>query len=136
MCNANIYAINTATGGSINAGSIYPIAQTVRKCGAFELQNGALIIKRSGCYMIDAVVTIAATAVGVVSVELQQDGTPVQGAIGSGNAAAIGDWISIPISAIVKVKNDCVCSDGAALSFVVSGQNITTENLTIRAVKL
>jgi hypothetical protein len=56
------------------------------------------------------------------------DGAPVQGATAIVTATAIGDVVTLPISALVRLNCDC---DTANLTIVIGGQVVTAQNLAL-----
>lgn len=87
----------------------------------------------AGYYDVDASVSVAATAVGNVTATLYKDGTPVQGATASATATAIGDIVTLPITALVRLNCDC---DTANLMIVIGGQAVTSQNLAFVVEKI
>ena len=61
------------------------------------------------------------------------DGAPVQGATAIATATAIGDIVTLPISALVRLNCDC---DTANLTIVIGGQAVTAQNLAFVVEKI
>lgn len=64
---------------------------------------------------------------------LYKDGAPVQGATAIATATAIGDIVTLPISALVRLNCDC---DTANLTIVIGGQAVTAQNLAFVVEKI
>lgn len=64
---------------------------------------------------------------------LYKDGAPVQGATALATATAIGDIVTLPITALVRLNCDC---DTANLTIVISGQAVTAQNLALVVEKI
>ena len=87
----------------------------------------------AGYYDIDANVSVAATATGNITATLFKDGAPVQGATAIATAGAVGDVVTLPISALVRLNCDC---DTANLTIVIGGQAVTAQNLAFVVEKI
>lgn len=61
------------------------------------------------------------------------DGAPVQGATAIATATAIGNIVTLPISALVRLNCDC---DTANLTIVIGGQAVTAQNLAFVVEKI
>lgn len=61
------------------------------------------------------------------------DGAPVQGATAIATAGAVGDVVTLPISALVRLNCDC---DTANLTIVIGGQAVTAQNLAFVVEKI
>lgn len=59
--------------------------------------------------------------------------TSDEGATASATATAIGDIVTLPISALVRLNCDC---DTANLTIVISGQAVTAQNLAFVVEKI
>lgn len=137
-CKSGIYVVNTTTGTSIGIGGTYVPSTVIRRYGKYcQLGgNGVSIgncVGGAGYYDIDANVSVVATAIGNVTATLYKDGAPVQGATATATAAAIGDVITLPISALVRLNCDC---DTANLTIVIGGQAVTAQNLAFVVEKI
>ena len=86
----------------------------------------------SGYYSVDATVSVAATAAGNITATLFKDGAPVLGATSLVTAAAAGDIVTLPITALVRLNCDC---DTANLTIVMGGQVTTSQNLSFKVIK-
>ena len=134
-CNSALYAVNTAAGTSIAAGGTIPLTQVVRRFGCGAVLNGsAITVKGRGYYEVDAAVSVAAGAAGLVTVSLLKDGQAVPGATASVTAKAAGDVVTLPINALVKVF--CCAEDRANLTLAVTNQTVTTVNAAVVVQKV
>lgn len=137
-CKSGIYVVNTTTGTSIGIGGTYVPSTVIRRYGKYcQLGGNGVSIGNcqggAGYYDIDASVSVVATAVGEVTATLYKDGAPVQGATASATATAIGDIVTLPITALVRLNCDC---DTANLTVVIEGQAVTTQNLAFVVEKI
>ncbi len=87
----------------------------------------------AGYYDVDASISVAASATGNITATLYKDGAPVQGATATATATAVGDIVTLPISALVRLNCDC---DTANLTIVIGGQAVTAENLAFVVEKI
>lgn len=136
-CKSGIYVVNTTTGTAIGIGGTYVPSTVIRRYGKYcQLGGNGVSIGNcqggAGYYDIDASVSVVATAVGEVTATLYKDGAPVQGATASATAA-IGDIVTLPISALVRLNCDC---DTANLTIVIGGQAVTAQNLAFVVEKI
>ncbi len=128
-------AIYTALTSQVDVldGNIIPVGSTVRRFGAGIYQDGNTIKTCGrGYYAVNAVATIAASSADPVTISLQQDGVDVIGAKSTITVAGTSDETVLPIVGIVR--NRCEC--GSTLSFVISGADVTIDNLSITVEKL
>ena len=117
-CKSGIYVVNTTTGTAIAIGGTYVPSTVIRRYGKYcQLGGNGVSIGNcaggAGYYDIDANVSVTATAVGEVT--------------------AIGDVVTLPISALVRLNCDC---DTANLTIVIGGQAVTTQNLAFVVEKI
>lgn len=126
---SGIYAVNTVTGTAIADGGTYSPNLVQRKYGcALLMESGGISINEIGYYDVNVIATVVATAIGEVTATLYKDGIAIPGATVTASAAAIGDYIVLPISALVRSR--CCVDAGAILTVKISGQATTSENLT------
>lgn len=134
MSKSAIYAIYTIPGTAIAVNGVLPLNVINRRYGCnCSLLNNGIALEGAGYYDVDATVTVTATAADAVTVSLYQDGVPVPGATATAIAAAVGDQVVIPITAIVRVLCNAATS---VLTLVVSGQAVTTFNTAVAVEKL
>lgn len=131
-CKSAIYAVNTSDGATLAAGSVYAPNQVVRRFGpSCQMAGNGITISGAGYYSIDATVTINASAAGAVTAALYLDGVGIPGAVGSAVAAAAGDAVTIPLTALVRLNCDCQES----VITVVAVTAGTSNNLAINVEK-
>lgn len=132
MAKAAIYTSNT-TAAALDAGSIIPLGNTVRRFGCAVRQDGnAIALQGQGYYLVTVSATLTATAAGPLSLTAQKDGVPVIGATASETAAAAG---LVNLSVPFLARNLCGC-DSSLISFVLGGGPATVNNVAVTAVKL
>lgn len=137
-CKSGIYVVNTTTGTSIDIGGTYVPSTVIRRYGKYcQLGGNGVSIGNcqggAGYYDIDANVSVVATAIGNVTATLYKDGAPVQGATATATAGAVGDVVTLPISALVRLNCDC---DTANLTIIIGGQEVTAQNLAFVVEKI
>lgn len=137
-CKSGIYVVNTTTGTSITDGGTYVPQTIIRRYGKYcQLGGNGVSIGNctggAGYYDIEANVSVTATAAGSVTATLYKDGAPVQGAVSLATASAVGDIVTLPINALVRLNCDC---DTANLTIVISGQAVTSQNLAFVVTKM
>jgi hypothetical protein len=137
-CKSGIYVVNTTTGTSIGIGGTYVPSTIIRRYGKYcQLSGNGVSIGNAcggaGYYDVNASVAVVATAIGNVTATLYKDGAPVQGATAIATATAIGNIVTLPISALVRLNCDC---DTANLTIVIGGQAVTAQNLAFVVEKI
>lgn len=133
MAKAALYVVNTTTGTDIAIGGSVPFTTIARRfgCGA-NLRGTQVALSCDGYYAVEATVTLLATAAAApYTVTLLQNGVAVPGATASGVAAATGDAITLPISAIVRV-----CGGSDSLDIVVTETAAELSSAAMSVVKL
>ena len=132
MAKAAIYTSNT-TAAALDAGSIIPLGNTVRRFGCAVRQDGnAIALQGQGYYLVMVSATLTATAAGPLSLTAQKDGVALIGATASETAAAAG---LVNLSVPFLARNVCGC-DSSLISFVLGGGTATVNNVAVTAVKL
>lgn len=134
MSKSAIYATNT-TSTSVASGGTVPLSTVNRRFGcSVGLQNNAITLKERGYYNVDVNFTAVATATGSATLTLYQDGQAIPGAETTVTVGTVGDSISLPINALVRMTG-CCCNT-SALTLVVSGQSLTVTNVGIVVDKI
>lgn len=133
MSKSAIYTINTTSGTSLTSGATYTPDSVVRRFGGnCQMVNNGIVIDGAGYYSVDATVTVVATAAGTVTASLYQNGQPIAGATATVQAAAVGDIVTLPITALVRLN--CNCSDTTLT--VVMGTAATSQNLAFKVERI
>lgn len=96
------------------------------------MANDGIIINGAGYYSVNATVTVVATAAGAVTASLYQNGQPIAGAIAIAQAAAVGDTVTLPITALVRLN--CNCSESSLT--VVMSTAVTSQNLAFKVERI
>lgn len=129
-CKSAIYTVNSGTqavaeGGTISLGSI------IRRFGcSLNLNGNGIIVDECGYYDVDASITAAPTAAGVVTVTMLKDGVAVPGATASETAAAAGDFVNLSFPPLVRE-----CCTGSTLTFVLTAGAGNITNIAVKAKK-
>lgn len=132
-CKAAIYTVNSGTqavalNGTISLGSI------IRRFGCgINLNGNGITIDEGGYFDVDATITVSPTAAGTVTVQMLKDGVAVPGATVSGTAAAAGDFVNIPIDALVR---ECCPCTGSTLTFVLTAGAGEITNIAVKVEKI
>ena len=135
MSKSALYVANTSN-QTVQVDGIITPGTIVRKYGPnIGLAGNAIQIAGAGYYEINASLTAEATAAGEITVTVYKDGVPLQGATATETVAAVGDFVNLSISAIVR--EFCSCCDGLTnLTFVLTGNDTTITNVAITVEKL
>ena len=135
MSKSALYVANTSN-QTVQVDGIITPGTIVRRFGPnLGLAGNAIQISGAGYYEINASLTAEATAAGEIIVTVYKDGVPLQGATATETAAAVGDFVNLSISAIVR--EFCSCCDGLSnLTFVLTGNDATITNVAIAVEKL
>ena len=135
MSKSALYVANTSN-QTVQVDGIITPGTIVRRYGPnVGLAGNAIQIAGAGYYEINASLTAEATAAGEITVTVYKDGVPLQGATATETAAAVGDFVNLSISAIVR--EFCSCCDGLSnLTFVLTDNDTTITNVAITVEKL
>lgn len=135
MSKSALYVANTSN-QTVQVDGIITPGTIVRRYGPnVGLAGNAIQIAGAGYYEINASLTAEATAAGEVTITVYKDGVPLQGATATETAAAVGDFVNLSISAIIR--EFCSCCDGLTnLTFVLTGNDTTITNVAITVEKL
>lgn len=134
MSKSAIYATDTSS-NSVAIGGVVPISTVGRRFGcSVGLQNNGVVLKERGYYDVDVNLTATSTVASTATVSLYQDGQPISGASATVTVGTVGDVISLPLSALVRVTG-CCCNT-SVLTLVVSGQALTVTNASIKVEKI
>ena len=124
---------------TVNAGpqtvpmlGVIGLGTTARRFGCNLRQSGdALECIGCGYYTVTASVVVSPDAVGVVSVEMQQNGAPVSGAISSAAVATADNPVTLTIVSSIRLS----CEETGTLTFVLADGTGTVENIAVRVEK-
>ena len=129
MNNSLIYMINNGA-SSVLANGIIPLTTIARRrCKCIQNDSNSIILNAVGYYKVNATITLTAPEAGVVSVELQKNGTVIPGMVGSTTITTADTEVrQVVINGIVRVG----CCEGAvSLTLANTGVSITTSNVSI-----
>lgn len=107
--------------------------------GCTVIRNGETFqLKKPGYYYVSFNADAAATtAVGLLTVELQNNGVAVLGAEASYTATTAGNISNLAFSTIIRVPPSCCAIDNTAnLTLVNTGIDATYSNVNINITKL
>ena len=129
MNNSLIYMINNGA-SSVLANGIIPLTTIARRrCKCIQNDSNSIILNAAGYYKVNATITLTAPEAGVVSVELQKNGTIIPGMVGSTTITTADTEVrQVVINGVVRVG----CCEGAvSLTLANTGVAITTSNVSI-----
>ena len=133
MSRSAIYVANTSTGNALASGSTYAPSTIIRRFGGnCQMANNGVNVSGAGYYSVDVTVTVVATAVGTVTATLYQDGKAIVGATATEQAAAIGDVVTLPLTALVRLN--CECQESTIT--VGMGTTVTSSNLAMKVERI
>lgn len=137
-CKSAIYTANT-TAQTLAAGATIALGSIIRRFGndrccnpTINLSGAGITLNECGYYKINARVTDAPTADGIVTVTLLQDGVAIPGAVASNTAAAASNPTSVTAGAIVRVVG---CATSTITAVLTSGAGSVT-NVSVDVEKL
>lgn len=130
-CNSAIYTVNS--GIAVSANGTIPLGSTVRRFGQrLNLNGNGIIVDGAGYYDIDIIITAIPAASGAITATLLRDGMAVPGATATAVSSAVGDPVTLPISAMIRQFNNCA---GSTLTVILSDA-ATVSNIAFTADKL
>ena len=132
---------NTATqavlaDGIINIGSVYRRYCKKNSCGvpAFSRTANDISLQHSGIYHLTATFVASAPTAGTVTVQLNVNGEPVDGAFASETiTTATTELRTLVIDYYVLVDKDCILNTEATLAQTISFEN-TGDDATFTSV--
>ncbi|MCH5211007.1 MAG: hypothetical protein J1F01_08610 [Oscillospiraceae bacterium] len=132
-CKSAIYTVNSAL-PTIPVGGTIPAGTVIRRFGCnINLSGSGITLTGAGYYDVDASITAAPTAAGIVTVTLFKDGVAVPGATASATATAANDNVSLSINSLVRLQ---CCDDSSTLTLVLTGTESVINNASIVVEKL
>lgn len=130
MCNNSLIYLATPSTSSVSSGGVLPLTTIIRRRGSsIQQSNDSIVLGAPGYYKVSVIATFTAPAAGVVTLQLRQDGSLVQGGTASTTiTTATTEVSSLSIDSIVRVP---CCGSPVTLSVVNTGVDITTSNIAI-----
>lgn len=130
MCNNSLIYLATPSVSAVAENGVLPLSTIVRRRStAIQQSNDSIVLSASGYYRVSVSATFTAPAAGVVTLELRQDGLPVQGATASTTiTTATTEVRSLSFDAIVRVP---CCVGPVTLTLVNTGVAINTSNIAV-----
>lgn len=118
---------------TIAENSIIPLGSVQRRFGCnCRLSGNAIECSGEGYYVVDATVTVAPTAAGLVAVGLYVNGAQLPGAIAA-ESAALDGVVTIPITA--TIRQGCCCDSADNLTLVLLSGAGDVQNVSMRVEK-
>lgn len=119
---------------AVAVNSIISLGSVQRRFGCnLRLSGNAIECEGQGYYVVDAVVSIAPTAAGDVTVALYRNGVQIPGAIAYGSVAAPEDYITLPIETTIRQGCNCDSADSLTLVLLTGAGNVS--NASVRVEK-
>ena len=118
-----------ALNGIISPGSVQ------RRFGCdCRLSGNGIEVEGIGYYTVTASITATPTAIGNVTVVMNENGSAHPGAIATGSVATVGNSANLTI--VATVRKGCCCDTGASnLTFVLTEGAGVIDNISIRVEK-
>lgn len=102
------------------------------KSSLHNLNGNGIIINGAGYYDFDIVLTALPAAAGAITATLMRDGVAVPGATATVTASAVGEAVTLPITAMVRQFGNCA---GSTYTVVLSGA-ATVSNIAVTVDKI
>lgn len=100
---------------------------------ACRLSGNAIELSEAGYYLVDLAVTVTPTAAGNTTIVLNENGSPVQGAIGTGSVTTVGNSTTIPI--VTTIRKGCCDTNVSNLTVVLTEGAGVVNNFSMRVQK-
>ena len=130
-----IQVSNTSTQAvapAVNSPSFVSLGNVIRRYGKNIMLNGnALEQIGDGYYEIEGTITIAPTAVGVVTAALFENGEMMPGSLVSGSVSTAENPVTLPLLATSRI----VCCNSSAITVGVISGTGNVLNVSLRDVK-
>jgi hypothetical protein len=129
---------STAQTVEVDSAYVFDTNRIITGCTVGHTPGTAtFILNKPGYYYVTFNTVFTTGATGVATVELQNDGITIPGALGSETITTVGDTKSISFSTIVKVLPSCAAIDNTAvLTFVATGIELQSTAATVNITKL
>ena len=113
MSKAALQASNNNVQSVVNGSQISVGSINLRFGRDICVNEGSIVFKSCGYYMIDCSVTAQPEAIGEVAVKLQHNGVDIPGATTFGYASAADQNVTMKLSAMIRVttNNSCPCQN-------------------------
>lgn len=119
---------------AVAVNSIVSLGSVQRRFGCnLRLSGNAIECEGQGYYVVDAVVSVAPTAAGGVTVALYKNGTAIPGAIAYATVATAGDYVTLPIE--TTIRQGCCCDSADSLTVVLLAGAGNVANVSVRVEK-
>lgn len=115
--------------------SIISLGSVQRRYGCnLRLSGNAIEAEGPGYYTVDASISVAPTAAGLVTVALFDNGVQVPGAIAYGSVTTAGNPTTLPIT--TTLRQGCCCDSADTLTLVLITGEGTVQNVSMRVEKV
>ena len=133
MSRSLIQTVNQSS-QTVALNSIIGLGSVQRRFGCnLRLSGNGIEVIGEGYYTVDADVSVAPTALGVVTVALYDNGVQIPGAIAYGSVDTAGNPTTLSITA--TIRQSCCCDSADNLTLVLLAGAGTVQNVSLRVVK-
>lgn len=133
MSKALIQTANTSQ-QTVAVNSTISLGSVLRRFGCnCRLNGNSIELEGEGYYIVDAVVTVAPTAAGDVTIALTQDDVIVPGTTSISSVSTAGNSTTIPISTTVRLR---CCGSTKSLKVALLAGAGTINNIAVRVLKV
>ena len=133
MSRSLIQVANQST-QAVTANSIISLGSTQRRFGCnCRLSGNGIEVSGEGYYTVDANVSVAPTAAGLVTVALYNNGVQVPGAIAYGSVSTASNPTTLSINTTIRQGCCCDSADNLTLVLIEGAGNV--QNVSMRVVK-
>lgn len=134
---SSLTAVNT-TAQPLTINNLVPLVELNKTGRSIEFNGGISPIKllNSGLYLINVTANLLGTAAGIVTLQLLNNNTKVQGATAS-VTTAVGDTYNVSFTALIDIPPSCRCSSNVAnLQVQLQTTDVTVSDISVAVVKL
>ena len=133
MSSSLIQTVNTSN-QSVDVNGIINLGSVVRRFGQnCNLVGNSLVLDGCGYYGILATITVEPTAIGNVTVVMNENGNQIAGGIASGYASVAETPVTLPI--IGTIRKGCQCTGLSNITFVLTEGAGNVTNIITKAYK-
>lgn len=100
------FVFDNTTPSAVSAGDNVPLPTSTTSNNCVSCDGSSITLNRSGVYEVMANFTYVATAAGAQETQMHRNGNAVPGAHAIGTVAAVGDYVSQSLSAVLTVPKN------------------------------
>ena len=119
---------------AVSANSIISLGSTQRRYGCnLRLSGNGIEVTGEGYYKVDASVSVAPTAEGVVTVAIYSNGAQIPGAIAYGSVSTASNPTTLSMN--TTIRHSCCCDSADNLTLVLLAGAGDVTNVSMRVEK-